>query len=288
MMHRHLHLRRAVVFAAIATLGLLVVGPARAELLSAATTLPAQPAPSSDTPAASHSAACTVATDQVRFDFPLPRTARLLVSGLPIKIVALGSSSTYGAGASTRAACYPSRLAEELIRRFPGHKFTVLNRGVNGEDVGNMLARLDTAVIREKPDLVLWQVGTNSVLDGKAVQPHALLLHAGLARLKAIGADVVLIDPQYAPKVIAKRNAGAMVSLIAATAKTEHVSLFHRFDLMRHWHETEHLPFRAFLSPDGLHMNDWSYACLAKALGLAIAEAAERPTETAIGPSIER
>jgi hypothetical protein len=61
-----------------------------------------------------------------------------------------------------------------------------------------------------------------------------------------------------------------MVSLIAATAKADHVSLFHRFDLMRHWHETEHLPFKAFVSPDGLHMNDWSYACLAKALGLAI------------------
>jgi acyl-CoA thioesterase I len=287
-MYGHSRLRRAVVFAAIATLSLLVVGPARAELLSAATTLPAQPAPSSATPAPSHSAACTVTTDQVRFDFPLPRTAQLLVSGLPIKIVALGSSSTYGAGASTPAACYPSRLAEELVRRFPGHKFTILNRGVNGEDVSNMLARLDTAVIREKPDLVLWQVGTNSVLDGKAVQPHASLLRAGLARLKAIGADVVLIDPQYAPKVIAKRNADAMVSLIAATAKAEHVSLFHRFDLMRHWHETEHLPFKAFVSPDGVHMNDWSYACLAKALGLAITEAAERPTATAIGPSIER
>ena len=285
-MHRHLHLRRAVGLGAIATLSLLVIGPARAEVRGAATTLAAQPAPSSATPAASHSAACTVATDQVRFDFPLPRTARLLVSGLPIKVVALGSSSTRGAGASTPAACYPSRLAEELVRRFPGHKFTVLNRGVNGEDVSNMLARLDTAVIREKPDLVLWQVGTNSVLDGKAVQPHASLLREGLARLKAAGADVVLIDPQYAPKVIAKRNADAMVSLIAATAKAEHVSLFHRFDLMRHWHETEHLPFRAFLSPDGLHMNDWSYACLAKALGLAIAEAAERPTATAIGPSI--
>ena len=36
---------------------------------------------------------------------------------------------------------------------------------------------------------------------------------------------------------------------------------------------------------DGLHMNDWSYACLAKALGMAIAEAATRPTATAIGPS---
>src|SRR5438067_5637168 len=286
-MYRHSRLRGAVVLGALATLSLWVAGPARAELLSAATTLPAQPPPSSAAPALSHSAACTVTTDQVRFDFPLPRTARLLVSGLPIKILALGSSSTYGAGASTPAACYPSRLAEELVRRFPGHKFTILNRGVNGEDVGNMLARLDTAVIREKPDLVLWQVGTNSVLDGKAVQPHASLLRAGLARLKATGADVVLIDPQYAPKVVAKRNAEDMVSLIAAAATAEHVSHFRRFDLMQHWHETEHLPFKVFVSPDGLHMNDWSYGCLAKALGLAIAEAAERPTATAIGPSIE-
>src|SRR6476469_7616065 len=198
-MHRRFFLRRAAVFAAVATLGILVIGPARAELRGAATTLAAQPAPSSDTPAASHSAACTVATDQVRFDFPLPRTARLLVSGLPIKIVALGSSSTYGAGASTRAACYPSRLAEELVRRFPGQKFTVLNRGVSGEDLSDMLARLDTAVIRQKPDLVLWQLGTNSVLDNKAVQPHASLLREGLARLRATGADVVLIDLQKRP-----------------------------------------------------------------------------------------
>jgi len=285
-MHRHFFLRRTVVLGAVATASLLVIGPARAQLLGAVATRAAQPAPSSPMPSAPHSAACTVATDQVRFDFPLPRTARLLASGLPIKIVALGSSSTYGVGASTSAASYPSRLAEELVRRFPGHKFTVLNRGVSGEDVSNMLARLDTAVIRERPDLVLWQVGTNSVLENKAVQPHASLLREGLARLRATGADVVLIDLQYAPKVIAKRNADDMVSLIATTAKTAHVCHFRRFDLMRYWHETEHLPFKTFVSSDGLHMNDWSYACLAKALGQAIAEAAERPTATAIGPSV--
>src|SRR5215831_3056582 len=211
IMRRYFFLRRVVVLGAIATLSLLVSAPAWAQLPSTVATPTTQLAPASATPAAPHPAACTVATDQVRFDFPLPRAGRLLVSGLPIKIVALGSSSTYGAGASTRAASYPSRLAEELVRRFPGHKFTVLNRGVNGEDVRNMLARLDTAVVREMPDLVLWQLGTNSVLDGKAVQPHASLLHDGLARLKATGADVVLIDPQYAPKVIAKRNAYEMV-----------------------------------------------------------------------------
>jgi len=227
-----------------------------------------------------------VAAEQVRFDRPLPRTARLLVSGEPIKIVALGSSSTFGAGASTSAASYPSRLADELARHFPGHEITVLNRGVNGDEAAEMLARLDRAVIAENPDLVLWQVGTNSVLRDKAVLPHASLLHEGLARLKATGADVVLIDPQYAPRVIAKPNIDGMVSLIATTAKAEHVSRFRRFDLMRHWYQTEHLPFETFVSPDGLHMNDWSYACLAKALGMAIAEAASRPTATAIGPQI--
>jgi acyl-CoA thioesterase I len=231
-------------------------------------------------------AACAVAADQVRFDYPLPRTARLLAGGKPIKIVALGSSSTYGAGASTSAASYPSRLAEELTRRFPGHEITVLNRGVNGDEAADMLARLDAAVIAESPDLVLWQVGTNSVLRDKAVSPHASLLREGLARLKATGADVVLIDPQYAPRVIAKPNVDGMVSLIATAAKAEHVSLFHRFDLMRHWFETEHLPFETFVSADGLHMNDWSYACLAKGLGMAIAEAATRPTATAIGPHV--
>src|SRR5499427_3021873 len=259
-MHRHLFLRRAAVFAVAATAGVVGLLPARAQTprliaTPAALTSPAPRAP-----------ACVIAAQQVRFDVPLVRVARLLASGKPIKIVALGSSSTFGAGASTSAASYPSRLAEELSRHFPAHEITVLNRGVNGEEASNMLARLDTAVIAENPDLVLWQVGTNSVLRGKEVSPHASLLHEGLARLKATGADIVLIDPQYAPRVLAKPNAQGMVSLIATTAKSEHVCLFHRFALMQHWYEDQHLPFETFVSADGVHMNDWSYACLAKAI----------------------
>ena len=45
---------------------------------------------------------------------------------------------------------------------------------------------------------------------------------------------------------------------------------------MRSWYEDDHLSFKTFVSSDGLHMNDWSYACLAKGLGLAIGEAATR------------
>ena len=274
-MYRHLLLRRAAMSGAIVALGFLALQPAYAQTLGAA------PAAATN---AGPPAACNVTLDQVRLDLPLVHTARVLASGKPLKIVALGSSSTYGAGASTSAASYPSRLADELARRFPGHEITILNRGVNGNEAADMLARLDTAVIAEKPDLVLWQVGTNSVLRDKPLQPHAPLLHEGLARMKATGADVVIIDPQYAPRVISKPMCEGMVSLIATTAKAEHVGVFHRFELMRRWRETEQLPFETFVSTDGLHMNDWSYACLAKALGVAIAEAATRPTATAVGP----
>ena len=140
-----------------------------------------------------------------------------------------------------------------------------------------MLARFQTGVIAEKPHLVLWQVGTNSVLRGRPLDPHVDVLEEGIARLKAIHADVVLLNPQYAPKVIAKAEAEDMVDLIAATAKAEKVDLFDRFALMRRWHDVEQLPFENFVSPDGLHMNDWGYGCLAKSIGVAIADAATRP-----------
>jgi acyl-CoA thioesterase I len=271
-MYRHLLLRRAAMSGAIVALGFLALQPAYAQMLGGA------PAAATN---AGPPAACNVTLDQVRLDLPLVHTARVLASGKPLKIVALGSSSTYGAGASTSAASYPSRLADELARRFPGHEITILNRGVNGNEAADMLARLDTAVIAEKPDLVLWQVGTNSVLRDKPLQPHAPLLHEGLARMKATGADVVIIDPQYAPRVISKPMCQGMVSLIATTAKAEHVGVFHRFELMRRWREAEQLPFETFVSTDGLHMNDWSYACLAKGLGMAIAQAASQPNAAA-------
>ena len=268
-------LRRAALLVAAATLGSLGSVSGRAEppisrkteiaLISSA--------------ASSNRPDCVVQRDKARFDYPLVRTSRRLAEGVPIKIVALGSSSTYGAGGSTSAASYPSRLAAELAQSFPNNDITVLNRGVNGDEAADMLARLDRDVLSEKPDLILWQVGTNSVIRDQILQPQ--LLREGLLRMKAIGADVILIDPQYAPKVISKPNANDMVSLIATTAKAEHVGVFHRFAVMRQWHEEQHLSFESFISPDGLHMNDWSYACLGRWIGMAIVEAGTRPIATA-------
>jgi acyl-CoA thioesterase-1 len=220
---------------------------------------------------------CDTPLELIRLANPLSHVAQKLATGAPITIVAIGSSSTSGAGASSTAANYPSRLEVELKGRFPGHLITVLNRGVGGEEVGDMLKRFDKSVIAAKPDLVLWQLGTNSVIRDHKLADHGAAIHDGLNKIRAVGADVVLIDPQFAPKVIVKADAEHMVELIATTAKQENVDLFRRFDVMKRWREDDHMAFESFVSPDGLHMNDWSYACMAKGLSLAIAEAAERP-----------
>src|SRR5262249_9003848 len=116
-MQGHDFCKRGAIFAAVATAGRIPLLPARAQppgsiaiptALTSSATAPRPPA-------------CTVAVEQVRFDRPLPRTARLLISGEPIKIVALGSSSTFGAGASTSPASYPRPLPAPPPPHFPAH-----------------------------------------------------------------------------------------------------------------------------------------------------------------------
>jgi acyl-CoA thioesterase-1 len=245
----------------------------------------ALPAPAAADPAASM---CAAPTGVARFTLPLVKVAQRLAERAPLTIVAIGSSSTAGAGASSSAASYPSRLEAALKARFPQLEIKVLNRGINGEEIPQMLARLDTAVLAEKPDLVLWQLGTNSVLRDHDISTHDALIREGIERIKAAGADVLLMDPQYAPAVVAKPDVHRMLDLIASTAKAQNVDLFHRFAVMRYWHEAERVGFEEFLAPDGLHLNDWSYDCVAKLLAAQIAEAAIRAPVTARAPVARR
>ena len=79
------------------------------------------------------------------------------------------------------------------------------------------------------------------------------------------------------PKVLVKPDASGMVELIQNSARIAGVGVFHRWDIMRKWHDVDGLPFEAVLAPDGLHMNDWSYGCIAKLLAIAIYDAARGP-----------
>ena len=198
----------------------------------------------------------------------LPHVASKLAQGKPVLIVAFGSSSTQGHGVSSPQYNYPNRLAAQLRRHYPKASINIVNAGVGGEDAPEMMARLQTSVLDLHPDMVIWQVGTNAVLRNLDLKETTDLVESGIRQIKADGADLVLIDPQYSPAVNAKaESASKIVRMLGRIAELRHVGMFPRFEIMREWHEDQALAFDTFVIADGLHLNDWGYACFAQLLG---------------------
>ena len=94
-----------------------------------------------------------------------------------MKIVCLGDSLTYGYGVPRRD-CWVSLAAE-----MTGH--TIVNKGVNGDTAGGMLARFRRDVAEEAPRLLFVMGGGNDILfsgtDAQARADMAALVHQALA-----------------------------------------------------------------------------------------------------------
>ena len=214
---------------------------------------------------------CAVSPALSGIGVALDRSVGRIDQGGPLIIVAMGSSSTLGVGASAPSMSYPSRLEGELRDRFPGLEIRVLNRGIGGQDVGEELNRLDRDVVAEHSDLVIWQVGTNAVLRRDDLAADEQLIRRGVSSMKEDGIDIVLMDLQYARRVLARPAWGEMERVIGEIAHSNHVGLFRRFEIMQEWDHTQQLAPAAMIGPDGLHMTDASYGCLASQLGEALA-----------------
>jgi acyl-CoA thioesterase I len=229
---------------------------------------------------ASHKAkACRAPREMTRFKVRLPNIARAVQVRTPLAIVAIGSSSTSGVGASDPAHAYPALLGEELQHRWPRIALTVTNKGVGGEFASQMLARFERDVLFYRPQLVIWQTGSNHLLKSDNIDDYTATLRDGISRLKAAHADVVLMDPQFAPRVLARRNHPTIVESIAAVADNTNVAVFPRFAVMRHWIASGQYKLEDIISSDDLHMNDLSHNCIARLLADSLTDEAESQPE---------
>jgi acyl-CoA thioesterase-1 len=109
---------------------------------------------------------CLAANLDLSLGAQLPRTAARLKSGEPLKIVAIGSSSTVGLWVLRSAATYPEVMRRELSRLRSNATIKVINSGRVGDTIPNNIARFERDVFAHTPDLVIWQLGTNDVAWG--------------------------------------------------------------------------------------------------------------------------
>jgi len=217
--------------------------------------------------------------------FTLQHLRSAVSHGMEAVIVALGSSSTQGAMASDLAHSYPATLQKVLSAGLPQAHVAVINRGIGGQDAAEELSRLESDVLAIRPQLVIWQVGANGALRNADPAAFHALVAEGVRRLQKSGADVILMDNQQSPALLAKLQEPVFDQTLARVADETGASLFSRRGLMKAW-QHEGAPLDAFIATDGLHHNDYGYRCVAEALGQSILGGLEpgRPVTAQLTP----
>jgi acyl-CoA thioesterase I len=213
----------------------------------------------------------------------LPHFAAALRQKNTVEIVAIGSSSTFGIGASTVDRTYPFQLQDILERTFKSQDFFISNSGIGGEVAAQTAKRVMNEVALKLPDLVLWQVGTNDVLAGVPIEEFKATMQSTLRWLKYHGIDTVLIGLQYSPAVENSARHQAFSRAISDIATEENVLLVRRYDAMRFVALTR---WEGLLSGDGLHQNDHGYRCMAEHIAHAVVASAISP-DVSTAPNVE-
>lgn len=206
----------------------------------------------------------------------LPISRKAIAEKKLLRIIALGSSTTAGYGVSNPAFAYPTQLRIGLEKALPGIEIEVINRGIGGQDVEEMAARMRSEMEGNPASLVIWQTGTNAAIRQMPLDKFEKTLRAGLKLGTSLGADFVLMNLQYVPAVVAAPDKEAYEKIMAGAAREYSAGLFRRYDIMRGWYD-DGMPYAQFVQLDGLHLNDFGQKCIGKLLTRSIVGALTGP-----------
>ena len=214
------------------------------------------------------SAQCSVPTAEIAAPAPLPTTVMRLEASKPLRILAIGSSSTWGVGATSRRKNYPSQLEIMLERVLKNVPIEVVNRGVSGETAETTAERLRIEAALLKPDLVLWQVGTNDAVQRVSVENFERTVGGTVSLLRKKNIDVVLVGLQYTPKYARDEHYFAIRDALKRVATEQNVLYVRRYQAMEYITKTK--ANLQMMADDDFHLNDLGYQCMAEHIAQAI------------------
>lgn len=209
-------------------------------------------------------------TPLTRFPATLASIAPKIAGGRTLSILAIGSSSTEGIGASSKDKTYPARLKVLLGQAWPNVAVDIVNAGIGGEIAPETLSRLKQAMTERRYDLVIWQVGTNDAVNGGDLDAFRTMIADGIATVRQAGPGLVMLDPQFFPGIREPERYRSFVDSIADVGRRERVPVLSRYDAMREWYRDDAAAFTGALSGDGFHMSDAGYDCLARDMAVSI------------------
>jgi hypothetical protein len=151
----------------------------------------------------------------------------LLVSGSPTQT-----------GATKGMKSYPAFFEQALHEQLPGVEIRLTVRTAPRRSAIDVLPQIPVMIEELKPALVIWQAGTVESLRGIPADEFASALGQGVALTLRGGADVVLLNMQYSPRMAAIMDTESYTQNMRRIVETLDISMFDRFEIMRHWNET--------------------------------------------------
>ena len=241
----------------------------------AALLLPILHGPAASAEAFDPETTCAVPEDLATTELPLAHVRAKLKVPEVVRIVVVGSGSSAGMGASTQVNAYPALLAGELTKVFPNAKFEVTNLSKRGRSASDMEALFGTAVAALHPALVIWQTGTVDAVKGLDLAGFEQVLEVGIDKLRALGADVILMNMQYSPHTTAALDTSPYRDYMRWAIQSRSAILFHRYSMMKYWVEEGIIDFSSSEKADQVRNDDLAHACLAYRLAHEIESAVE-------------
>ena len=136
-----------------------------------------------------------------------------------------------------------------------------------------MLARFQRDVFDEHPDLVIWQTGSNEILRHGNPEYFAEEVREGLRQLHAAGIETILMDAQYAPRILENPDYATFNATLRRLAHGAKMAFLDRFEAMRQWLARRQDGAPAMVAKDQVHMSDAGYHCVGRLLAsLIVAE----------------
>ncbi|MCA0319109.1 MAG: SGNH/GDSL hydrolase family protein [Proteobacteria bacterium] len=199
----------------------------------------------------------------------LPQTAARLKGGQVVRILAIGSSTTAGVGSGGLG--FAHRLGPILKSRFPRATIEVVVSGVSGETASGAAGRLASELVRHKPLLVVWQVGTNDANFGVSSDSLRATVSGGIRAIRAAGAEALLVDPQYSRWAERSNATEVAARIVAEEAGRQGVPVVRRYAAMRLVAASNRSAFDGLIAWDGLHLTASGHACMAEQVAGTIA-----------------
>ena len=204
----------------------------------------------------------------------LPRTSARLKTQEPVRILAIGSSTTAGVGSG--GAGFAHRLGPMIKARWQDKTIEVVVSGVSGETASGAAGRLTRELAQHRPTLVVWQLGTNDANFGVSAESFRGTVAAGLATIRAAGADAMLVDPQYSRWAEGSTRTAEFAGIIASEGARAGVPVVRRFQAMFQLANSDRSAFNGLISFDGLHLTAAGHDCMAQQVAGTILRMARR------------